>query len=95
MTRRERWRLDPDEVERRSSSARSGGRAKLRQSRALDVSGVQMRLRHGPTGLEVEGVIAPGHYSRAELRTRRDALEERLFGQLEAAVARHLRIPGR
>jgi hypothetical protein len=53
-----------------------------------------VRLTHLSTGLEVEGEIPSGHYSRGEMRTRRDELIAELWPVLERKVAQHLRIPG-
>ncbi|HEU4558064.1 MAG TPA: hypothetical protein VFS20_09450 [Longimicrobium sp.] len=76
-------------------SGRSGGRRRASLSRALDVSGCEIRLAHRPTGIEVTGEVPEGHYSRAELTRLRADLRARLFAELEQRVARHLRIPGR
>jgi hypothetical protein len=90
-----KWVLDPAEVDAFETSGRSGGRRQAAQSRALDVSGCQIRLMHRPTGIEVAGEVPEGHYSRAEMTRRKADLRARLYGELEQRVARHLRIPGR
>lgn len=89
------WVLDPGEVDAFETSVRSGGRRQASQSRALDVSGCQIRLTHRPTGIEVAGEVPEGHYARAEMTRRKEDLRARLFAELEQRVARHLRIPGR
>ena len=52
-------------------------------------------VRHRPTGITLRGEIPEGHYSRGEMRKLKDALVERLMRELEEAVARRLRVPGR
>jgi hypothetical protein len=47
-----------------------------------------------PTEAEVTGEVPEGHYSRKQLLALQDALYERLFLELEAKVARGLRVPG-
>jgi hypothetical protein len=66
-----------------------------RASRAEDTRSAVVRMTHVPTGLEVEGEIPSGNYSREEMRKRRDVLIAELWPVLEQNVARHLRIPGR
>lgn len=89
------WVLDPAEVDAFVTSGRSGGRRRAAQSRALDVSGCEIRLAHRPTGIEVAGEVPQGHYSRAEMTRLREELRARLFAELEQRVAGHLRTPGR
>lgn len=89
------WSLDPAEVQSSSATLRASGRDRASASRALDLSEATIILRHAPTGLEVSGAIAPGHYSRDRLRLLKDDLHRRLFTELEQRVARHLRVPGR
>jgi len=74
--------------------SRSGGRNRVRQSRALDTSGTTLTLTHRPTGISAQGEVPRGHYSRAELRKQRAALSARLLAELEVKVAHRLRIPG-
>ena len=54
-----------------------------------------MKLRHWPTGLEVTGQIPSGHFSRTELNAQKERLRTKLWSELEAQVARELRVPGR
>jgi hypothetical protein len=89
------WALDPREVHAFGMSGRSSSRRKAALPRALDVSGVALRLVHHPTGVEVSGDIPAGHYSKARLQALREELHARLFAELERRVARHLRVPGR
>ncbi len=90
-----KWALDPADVDMFEMSGRSGGRRRAAQSRALDVSGSEIRLAHRSTGIEVRGEVPEGHYSRAEMTRLKEDLRARLFAELEQRVARHLRIPGR
>lgn len=90
-----RWALDPAEVDAFEISGRSGGRRRAAHSRALDVSGSEIRLTHRPTGIAVAGEVPEGRYSRAEMTRLKEDLRARLFAELEQRVARHLRISGR
>jgi hypothetical protein len=89
--------LDPSDVEVTSSgsasSLRTGNRRRL--SRALDLRAVVIRVRHRPTGIPIRGEVPEGHYSRDEMRQLKDAVVEQLMRELEQAVARQLRVPGR
>jgi hypothetical protein len=90
-----RWSLDRSEVSESRWGHNRGRRSRASQSRALDVTSSEIRLRHEPTGIEVRGEVPPGHRSRAEMRRQEDAVRTRLYAELEDAVARVLRIPGR
>ena len=85
----------PKDVDLISFASASGGRRKLRQSRALDVRSLTVRLTHRPTGLTIEGEIPDGHYSRGEMRRLRVELEAKLLKTLQNRVAAHLRVPRR
>jgi hypothetical protein len=52
-------------------------------------------VRHRDTGVALQGVIPEGHYSKDEMRKLKVATIEQLMRELEQAVARHLRVPGR
>lgn len=94
---RRRWTLEPAEVQISGSASSSSMRRRTgmaRSSRAEDSRGAVVRLVHQPTGLEIEGEVPTGHYSRSEMRSRKDALIAELWPQLEKRVAKHLRIPG-
>jgi hypothetical protein len=91
---KEKWRLHRDEVDFTMSSGGSG-RRRVRDSRAESLTSAQMELTHAPTGVKVQSCIPYGHYSRKEMRVLKDALAVRLFAELEAKVARTLRIPKR
>ena len=45
--------------------------------------------------IEVTGNVPEGHYSKKAMQERRYELFGELFAELEARVARHLRVPGR
>lgn len=89
--------LDPSDVEvgfaGSASSPRGGHRRRL--SRALDQRAMTVTLRHRPTGIVLLGEIPEWHYSRDEMRRLKDGVIERLMRELEKAVARHPRVPGR
>lgn len=92
------WTLEPSEVSISwSSSLRSTRRrtGMARSSRAEDTRSAVVRLVHRPTGLEIDGEIPSGHYSRNDMQQQKEALVTRLCPELEAQVAKHLRIPGR
>jgi hypothetical protein len=89
------WTLDLRDVDRFETSSRSGGRKRAALSRALDLSDHALRLTHRPTGIAVSGEVPTGNYSRTEMTKLKQALNARLFAELEQRVARHLRIPGR
>jgi hypothetical protein len=92
--RKEKWHLNPQEVARSASATCSGGRRKATQSRALDNRSKKYTLLHVPTGLEVSGEIPRGNYSRKEMNRLGEQLLQNLFNELEAKVAKKLRVPG-
>lgn len=92
---RSAWALDPAEVSEAATSLNVSGRRRAGDSRALDTTRAEIRLTHRPSGIEVRGVIPSGHRSRKTMRRLRAELRARLWSELELAVARHLRIPGR
>ena len=67
----------------------------MRQSRALDLRGLTIRLTHGPTGITVEGNVPDGHHSRGEMRRLKSELEAKLLAKLSERVAIRLRLPRR
>ena len=83
---REAWKLDPNDVtvSGSSSSASIRGRGGMsRKSRAEDTRSQVVRLVHRPSGLEVDGEIPAGHYSRSEMAKLRDELTGRLWVDLD------------
>ena len=90
-----RWSLKPDDVVASKVSSSSGGRAKLRESRALDTRTVRLQLEHRPTGLTVDGSVGPGNYGRTELRALEADLKVKLLAELSQKVSAHLRLRGR
>lgn len=69
----------------------TGGRRKARFSRANARSSYTMTLTHDPTGVAVQGSIPEGMYTRQEMRTLQATLYQRLYAELEQAVARAMR----
>lgn len=57
--------------------------------------GASITLRHAPTKIEVTGEIPQVHRTKPSLRSAEDVLRQQLMKDLAAAVAKHLRIPGR
>ena len=93
-TNNSHWTLDPSEVAE-SGSFSHACQGKARHSRAEDLSGYTMVLKHVPTGLQVTGEIEYGHYSKQDMRRRKSQLYKVLFQLLENLVAKKLRVPGR
>jgi hypothetical protein len=89
-----RFSLDPADVTM-SAVGQSSGRRKARFSRANQSSSYTITLKHQPTGIEVQGSVAAGNYSRQEMRTRQEVLHQQLYAALEDEVAKALRISGR
>ena len=86
------WRLDPAEVEWRSTGSSSGRRKRAtRSSRAASITGATVTLWHVPTGLSVEGEIPRGHYTKNQMLRRKQSLYDELFPKLEALVAARLK----
>lgn len=77
-----------------SGGSHRGGRM-ARTSRKGSLSSSTLTLIHRPTGLRVSGTVAEGHYSHAEMTSERKHLREELWNQLEDAVAKSMRLPGR
>jgi glycerol-3-phosphate dehydrogenase len=91
------WSLDNKDVSRGYvTSSRNGrfGKGLTRSSRSANVSSVEVRLKHIPTGITVVKEVAEGYYSRQELKKIREKNERELFFVLEAKVAKELKIPG-
>ncbi len=89
-----KWNLDPKDVgshESTGSSSYRGSHGRLQTTRHL----FSYTLKHIPTGVLVSAKVPPGNYSRKEMRRLREQLYQQLFVELEAKVAKHLRIPGR
>jgi hypothetical protein len=79
-----------------SSGSTTGRRAKAtRSSRASSVTSRQVTLEHRPTGVVVEGSVPSGSYSRVALQRLVAELRAKLLADLDNAVARKLRLPGR
>lgn len=74
------------------SQARKGAR---KPSHKSGTSGVAMKLRHWPTGLEASGEISSEHFSKTGLIAAKERLRTKLWIELEGQVAQKLRIPGR
>lgn len=96
--KKERWSLDRRQVtETRSAGVRTHKGSVANRSRADrgSVGPGWVRLVHRETGIEVSEEIPVGRYTRDELRRLQDDAIEHLYSELEAQVARALRIPGR
>ena len=88
-----KWKLDPGEVGRSFSSSSSGKGGQF--NRRLKVTSCKIVLTHLPTGLQVQGEIPPGGYSKQKMRKLREEMCQNLFSALEEKVAKHLRVSGR
>ena len=95
MSKQETWKLDPADVTWGFYGSATSIRRKRRLTREMDTRGMEVKLTHVPTGLEVTGNVPEGHYSKKAMQERRYELFGELFAELEARVARHLRVPGR
>lgn len=88
--------LDPRDVTWAWSGSRTGRRRRVsRASAAIDTSSWRLTLKHLPTQVEVQGEVPPGHYTNRQMQHEKERLWSALQEQLQAAVARHLRLPGR
>lgn len=88
-----KWSLDPKEVAISGISSSSSKHGQF--SRRLKVTSCTLILTHRPTGLEVQGQVPLGNYSKKEMKELRGKLYRELFVRLEGKVAKHLRVPGR
>jgi hypothetical protein len=66
-----------------------------RSSRSDSITSRQVSLEHRPTGVIVKGVVPEGSYSRSTMQRLVKELRAELLVELNAAVARKLRLPGR
>jgi hypothetical protein len=89
------WSLDRAETTWGMWGFTSSHRRKLRLPRSLDDRSREITLTHTPTAIAVTGQIPRGNYDMREMKRLTDELKERLFVELEATVAKRLRIPGR
>jgi len=94
--KKEKWRLNPDEVNWTGMSMSSGRRKHAtRSGRASSITGAEYVLIHTPSQISVSGNVPKGNYSRSEMRKKQDRLFRELFSELEIKVAKFLKIPGR
>jgi hypothetical protein len=78
------------------SGSSTGLRSKAtRSSRADVVTGSRVSLTHRPTGVVVTGEVPRGNHSRAAMQRHVAELRAKLFVELNSAVARKMRLPGR
>jgi hypothetical protein len=73
-------------VSRHSSSSGKPGVFDRRHK----VTECRIKVKHRPTGIEVEGDVPPGHYAKKEMQKLRDELEARLKAELLLKVAQRL-----
>lgn len=93
MKRSKRFELDPADVSVGGSgfaSPLNGSRSRVQHVRSYEVT-----LYHKPTGVSVTGLLPPARRSKGAWRVEYAKLRERLMADLEQAVARRLRLPGR
>ena len=83
-------RMDPADVTWGTVTTTSG-RRRVRHSRADDTRSLQLFLKHVPTGIQIEGEVPPGHYSRKVLREKQAQLCNQLLPRLEKRVLDALR----
>jgi hypothetical protein len=89
-----KWKLNPEDVGGGSSSGSGSRRGRYGRMYTVRCS-YRRTMTHIPTGIEVTGEIPTGNYTKKQMRQLRQELEQKLFLELEAKVAKHLRIPGR
>jgi hypothetical protein len=88
--------IDKKDIAYSGGGFSAGNRPKVtKQSRALSITSKEVTLTHKPTGVSVSGKITPGHYSRREMQRLVAHLHAQLLIELQHAVARKLRLPGR
>ncbi len=89
------WKLPLEEVTYQGSGSTSTHRRKLsRASRAVDDRSWRFKLIHLPTGIETEGEVPLGNYSKKQMQDAKDKLRKLLFLELEEKVAKDLRLSG-
>ena len=94
-TKKSAWKLPVDEVIGNGSGGTNTHRRKLtRSSRSVDERSWRITLIHTPTGIEAEGEVPKGNYSKKQMQEARAELWGRLYVELEKKVAKHLRLPG-
>jgi hypothetical protein len=64
-------------------------------ARSDKVISYEIHLTHRPTGVKVTGKIGPAQRTKAEWQMAREKERDRLMVELERAVAKRLRLPGR
>jgi len=55
---------------------------------------MSIRLTHRPTGIQNEGTIPAGNYTKTEMKRKRKEMYAEVFQVLEQKVAKHLKIRG-
>jgi hypothetical protein len=88
-----RW-INPADVTWEASST-SNGRRKVRDSRASSPSRYKLAVVHLPTHVRSEGEVPLAHYTRAEMKKKKEDLWLKLWLELDEAVAQKLRLPKR
>jgi hypothetical protein len=90
------FKLDPRDVTWGIVGSSSGRTRPTRRSRAeTGSSSSRITLTHVATGVTVEGEVPSGRYTRGQMRTAKEQLHARLFSEIEAKVARHMRLPSK
>ncbi len=89
----DKWSLNPQEVSAGTHGSSSGKTGQF--ARKLKTTSCTVFLVHEPTGIKVEGEVAPGNYSKKEMQQKRHELQHSLFKKLEQQVAKKLNIKGR
>jgi hypothetical protein len=88
--------INVSDVRYESTGGTIGRRSKAtRSSRSNSITGMQVTCKHMQTGVAVKGEVPSGSYSRAALRSLVAKLHAKLLLELDEAVARKLRLPGR
>ncbi len=91
----DKWHLPESEVHCSGGGSTRTHRKKLTHaSRAIDERSWRLKLVHAPTGVEVEGEVPMGNYSKKQMQEARERVYQELYRELEKRVAKHLRLPG-
>jgi hypothetical protein len=89
-----KWKLNPDEVAVDAGIGGGGGRGRHGRRQTVRCL-TSYALRHFPTGITVAIEVHDMNLTRKQRLQLQAKLYQQLYPQLEARVAKHLRIPGR
>lgn len=88
-----KWTIEIAEVQA-ATTGHASGSYKKHKMRADQVRSVEVTLTHVPTKIVVKGTVPEGNYTRTAMAKLKKAITLALLAELEAEVAKALRIPG-